>query len=133
MSVFVDTSAYFAVLDADDEEHQRARDEWQRLLAAERELFTSNYVIVETIALLQSRIGIEAVRLFRDDIMPVIKIFWVDSSVHEMAMQILLTASRRQLSLVDCVSFQIMRARGIRSAFCFDPHFAKQGFRSLPG
>jgi uncharacterized protein len=39
-----------------------------------------------------------------------------------------LAAARRNLSLVDCVSFELMRRLGIRRVFCFDPHFAEQGF-----
>ena len=39
---------------------------------------------------------------------------------------------RRQLSLVDCASFDIMRRLGLRDVFAFDPHFAEQGFRCLP-
>jgi len=41
-----------------------------------------------------------------------------------------LTAARRQLSLVDCISFEVMRRRGIKTAFTFDDHFAEQGFET---
>jgi len=34
--------------------------------------------------------------------------------------------------LVDCVSFQTMRARGVRTAFCFDAHFREQGSAAMP-
>jgi predicted nucleic acid-binding protein len=132
MSVFVDTSAFYAVMDAGDAVHHSAKTEWKQLLSEGVELCTSNYVMVETLALLQSRIGLGAVRLFAEDITPVLKILWVDSSAHESAVQLLLTANRRDLSFVDCMSFQAMRSRGIREAFCFDPHFSEQGFQVLP-
>ena len=57
MSTFVDTSALYAVLDADDERHTAAGAQWDRLLAGREALHTTNYVLVETTALLQSRIG----------------------------------------------------------------------------
>jgi uncharacterized protein len=41
----------------------------------------------------------------------------------------LLTAGRRRLSLVDCVSFAVMRARQIDEYLGLDPHFDEQGFR----
>jgi len=42
----------------------------------------------------------------------------------------LLTAGRRELSLVDCVSFACMRRQGLTRAFHFDRHFREQGFAS---
>ena len=132
MNTFVDTSAFYAVMDAGDELHPSAKPEWLRLLKDNVDLYTTNYVLVETMALLQSRIGLDAVRLFSEDITPVLRIMWVDSSGHEAATQLLLTANRRDLSFVDCVSFQAMRSRRIRDVFCFDSHFSEQGFHLLP-
>jgi predicted nucleic acid-binding protein len=43
-------------------------------------------------------------------------------------MAALLTAGRRELSLVDCVSFACMRRLGITRALHFDRHFKEQGF-----
>ncbi len=34
-------------------------------------------------------------------------------------------------SLVDAVSFEVMRAEGVRSAFAFDRHFEIAGFELL--
>lgn len=59
MSVFVDTSALLALMDASDERHARSLQVWDRLAAARLELVTSNYVIVETVAVLQARIGLD--------------------------------------------------------------------------
>lgn len=132
MSVFVDTSAFYAVLDGDDARHTEARGAWERLLAARDPLHTTNYVLVETLALMQARIGLDCVRAFSADILPVLSVFWIDEGSHRSAHHALLAASRRDLSLVDCASFEAMRRLGLRDAFCFDPHFAEQGFRTLP-
>jgi len=35
------------------------------------------------------------------------------------------------LSLVDCVSFEVMRRIGMNRVFCFDPHFEEHGFEVL--
>jgi len=132
MSVFVDTSAFFAVLDADDENHDAARQMWEDLLTQEVVLVCSNYVLVETLALVQRRLGIPAVRVFQEDIMPVLNVEWVDESLHQVGIASVLAAARRRLSLVDCVSFEIMRRLGIKTAFVFDHHFEEQGFECLP-
>jgi predicted nucleic acid-binding protein len=132
MTTFVDTSAFFAVLDADDQMHQKARQEWERLLDTDTALRTTNYVLVEISALLQRRIGMDGLRLFAADVVPVLDIIWVDAGMHLSAHHSLLVAARRELSLVDCVSFEAMRRLGIENVFSFDVHFAQQGFQVLP-
>lgn len=133
MSVFIDTSAFYAVFDADDEEHPRAREVWKDLVSVGGPLFTSNYVLVETLALLQSRLGIEAVRAFDDAVAPLLRTLWIDGEVHREAVAAVLTAGRRRLSLVDCSSFVLIRRHGLDSAFAFDGHFSEQGFLTVPG
>ncbi len=132
MTTFVDTSAFYAVFDADDDEHPRASGAWTELVSSGEAPFTSNYVLVETLALLQSRLGIEAVRLFHDGVAPLLRVLWVDSTVHQQAVAAVLTAGRRRLSLVDCSSFVLMRRHGLDTAFAFDDHFAEQGLGVVP-
>jgi len=132
MTCFVDTSAFFAVLDADDRNHDRAKPQWASLLRDGGGLVTTGYVLVETLALLQHRLGIASARTFHEDIFPLLRVEWVDGAIHEAGMAAVLSAQRRHLSLVDCVSFAAMRRMGIREVFAFDPHFAEQGFTCLP-
>ncbi len=132
MTTFVDTSAFFAIMDADDRMHSPARREWERLLGDGASFRTTNYVLVETSALLQNRIGLDGLRAFAADVLPVLEVIWVDEGMHLSAQHALLVASRRDLSLVDCASFEAMRRLQIDNAFCFDSHFAEQGFQVLP-
>lgn len=131
MSVFVDTSAFLAVLDADDQQHERARRAWERLIADGESLLTSSYVLVETFALAQRRLGMDAVRALHEDVCPILAIGWVDDAVHRAGVETLLAQGRRRLSLVDCVSFEVMKRNGVDRAFCFDAHFAEAGFRDV--
>jgi len=130
--VFVDTSALYAVLDRDDTNHRPASKVWERLLADSAILLTSNYVLLETSALVQHRLGMTAFRALYEDVSPVLTIEWVSENTHKAAAEATLTAFRKKLSLVDCVSFHLMRAAGVRAAFCFDHHFREQGFEVLP-
>ena len=132
MTTFVDTSGLYAVLDRDDRWHLRACDTWTELVA-EHDLLISNYVLVETFALLQNRLGVEAVRAVVQDVAPILNVHWVDEEDHGRSLEALLTANRRDLSLVDCMSFHIMRRHGIQTVFAFDRHFEEQGFVTLPG
>ena len=132
MTVFVDTSALYAVLDADDDQHSRAEAEWRRLVGGVSGLLTTSYVLVETTALVQHRLGMEAVGLLEQDIRPVLQVEWIDEALHATGMASMLAAGRRGLSLVDCVSFAVMARAGLRQAFAFDDHFAERGFSCLP-
>ncbi len=132
MTVFVDTSALYALLDADDANHERAAKEWRSMIESEQRMVTTNYILVECCALIQSRLGLEAVRAFCDAIVPVLTVDFVSPDAHRLGTAGLLAASRKGLSLVDCVSFETMRHNGIRSAFTFDRHFREYGFESRP-
>jgi predicted nucleic acid-binding protein len=131
MVIFVDTSALYALMDADDNNHEKARNLWARSLQQVDQFATSNYVLVESIALIQHRLGMEATRLFQEELVPILQVHWVDGELHTIAMKVLLGAGRRDLSLVDSTSFEIMRELGLQSVFAFDKHFTEQGFATL--
>lgn len=132
MTCFVDTSAFLAILDADDENHPEARKKWEELIDKDDTLLSSSYVLIETFALVQHRLGMKAVRSFEEDVVPILTIEWVHKSVHGAGVASMLAANRRELSLVDCVSFDMMRRLGTRTAFVFDKHFKEQGFDCVP-
>lgn len=128
MKIFVDTSAFLALLDKKDHQTATAWDIWRHLGETKAELTTTNYVYVESTALLQNRLGLEAVRDFQRLFAPLISFTWVDATMHNIGMSFMLAANRRQLSLVDCVSFAAMRELSIEHYFAFDQHFDEQGF-----
>ena len=131
MAIFVDTSAFYALLDGDDEHHAPSAETWRQTMGSDEIVVTTNYVLVETLALVQSRLGVEAVRQFQEDVVPVLSVEFVTPEVHRLGVAALLAASRRDLSLVDCISFEVMRDLGIRSVFAFDDHFRQYGFSPL--
>ena len=132
MSLFVDTSALLAIIDADQVRHNEVAHVWHDLLDRERVLFTSNYVLVETFALVQRRLGFDATRELANVLVPLLQPLWVDESIHAAAVASLIAAGRRQLSLVDCASFELMRRNGLTEALALDRDFAEQGFDVLP-
>lgn len=131
-SCFVDTTAFYAVLDADGLNHSAARKTWTELLQKDTIPLTINYVLVETYALVQHRLGMKAVQTFDEDLYPVLHIEWLDRELHDAGVAAVLSAARRRLSLVDCVSFDVMRRNAMHRAFTFDRHFRQQGFECLP-
>ncbi|MCU0506165.1 MAG: PIN domain-containing protein [Chloroflexi bacterium] len=132
MTILVDTSAFLAILDGSDRERDRAVATMDALGRSQAELVTHQYVVVETISLAQRRLGLAAVRRFVDDLLPVVDVAWVDPATHAEALEALLASGSRSVSLVDRVSFLVMRRQGIDAAFAFDDDFAREGFRTLP-
>ena len=132
MTVFVDTSAIIATMVCDDIMHTGAAAVWDHLLSSSARMATTNCVIVEACSVLQRRHGPLAVAHLRGLVTPVVAIHWVTREQHDAAFAALLAANRRDLSLVDCVSFVVNRNLGITTAFTLDPHFAEQGFDVTP-
>lgn len=126
--IFLDTSAIYAWADTADPNHQTAVRRLQAILESGHELLTHNYVLVESIALLQARLGIvAATKLAKDS--PAFVIEWVDEDLHTSGIRELERSKQRHVSLVDHVSFLVMKRRQVMTAFAFDPDFTDAGFR----
>ena len=128
MSEFVDTSFLVALLDEDDPMYAGALRLWRTVEAERLSVLTSNYVVLEACAVLQRRLGVPAMRRLVHQILDPVALEWVTRDDHERAVDALLVADRRNLSLVDCVSFEVMRRMDIRECLAFDRHFVEQGF-----
>jgi predicted nucleic acid-binding protein len=93
---------------------------------------THNYVVVEATTLARNRLGAGAVRLLHDDLLAPVRVAWVDEHVHAAGLAALLAAPRSGPSLVDWVSFEVMRRLGVETAFAFDRDFRRHGFATIP-
>ena len=131
MSVVIDTSAFLALLDVHEHNYVHAQRIWTQLAEQSTLLFCTSYVLAETAALVQNRLGMSQLRAFHENVFPFLRVLWVDAALHGAGMTAVLTANRRQLSLVDCVTFAVMRQSGLNTAFAFDTHFDEQGFDVL--
>jgi predicted nucleic acid-binding protein len=132
MTIFIDTSAFLSVIDAEDCYHETVKSLWEKLVLSDQILITSNYVILESSALIQHRMGMKALESFIEDILPIIHIKWIDSTVHNMAVRSNLASGKRKISMVDWSSFIVMKNSGITDAFTLDDHFKQQGFKVIP-
>ncbi len=128
MIIFADTSALYALLVRDDYMHVRAKKCFSYISENTVQLLSSSFILVETIALLQRRIGLEAVQDFNNRIVPLMEILWVNKDWYGRGIQRLQSQKIRDISLVDCLSFEIMDARSITMAFTYDKHFEENGF-----
>lgn len=133
-SVFVDTSAFVALRNAAEAEHERARAALSDLLAEGAALFTSNYVFSETYTALMVRVGrgeaVEWGRRFRAS--DAIELVRLDQDVESDAWAILEGYDDKRWSYVDATSFALIEREGNGEAFAFDAHFGQRGLRVLP-
>ena len=132
MIMFVDTSVFLAILNQDDPNNHAASEQLADLVESGEELFCTNYILVEAYALLQSRLGMDAIRDFQKTILPSIKIIWLGEEEHTRIVEKFISDNRRSLSFVDHSSFDAMRHKGIDTVFTFDKHFREQGFTVIP-
>lgn len=130
--IFMDTSAFYAMISSDDPNHEIALQTWADLIENNEQLMCNNYILVESIALIQNRVGVEAVATLHNDIIPALEVDWLDESLHNAIMEVVISTNRRALSFVDQSSFSTMRRHKIKKAFTFDDHFRKQGFEVIP-
>jgi predicted nucleic acid-binding protein len=130
--VFVDTAAYFATIDATDDNHQSALAISQRLAAARWRAFTSTYVVAETHALLLARLNRYVAARFLDQMERAdTRVVTVNAGDLRRAYVIVRQYDDKDFSLTDATSFAIMERLQLRYAFTFDRNFAQFGFSIL--
>lgn len=95
-------------------------------------MMTSNYVVVEAMALLQHRIGLAPVRDLDRTILPLMRVIFVDEALHGRGIARLIRTDRRKVSLVDAVSFEILDAEGAKDVLGLDADFVAEGFTLVP-
>ena len=129
MKVFIDTSAFYALACESDQFHSQAKAILEKLLQEEYALVTSNYILIETCNLILYRLGVSALRTFLEVSTKAIFLQWISQQIHEKGIGKWLGVGKKDLSLVDCTSFLVMKLEGIKEVFAFDSDFEKEGFR----
>lgn len=130
--ILVDTGAFLARYLARDQHHEEAQRAWKRV--GKERLFTSNLVLAETFTLLSRWAGgafaaDRARSILQSEHMTILRP-GLDEEIE--AIPLLEKYSDQKVSFTDCVSFVLMRRRGIERAFAFDRHFVTAGFRLWP-
>jgi uncharacterized protein len=132
--VFVDTGALLALSRSHDQYHGRAVELAERHLALGGQFVGTTLILGELHShLLYLRGPVDAQSLLAHLVEdPVHE--WVEVSaelVQEAITRWLGRFSDQRFSLIDAVSFEVMRRRGLTHAFAFDTHFEVAGFRLL--
>ncbi len=121
MTIFVDTSAFYAAADSGDRSHERAK----QVLGEAGSLLTSDHVLVESWFLMRARGGLAAAERFwtaiRTGLAAVEPVLPGDL---EVAWRIGEAFPDQEFSIVDRTSFAVMERLGLVEAASFDDHFS---------
>jgi predicted nucleic acid-binding protein len=133
--IVIDTSAFLAASDSRDAAHEVMVSAFDRLRRGEfGAAVTTNYVLIEAISLIRRRLGVEKAKIFsrvtRDS--KGVRVFWVDSDLHQAAVDMMFAHPDQQWSIVDCSCFVTMTQLGIRQALTLDGDFEQAGFVRVP-
>jgi predicted nucleic acid-binding protein len=123
--MFVDSSAWYALVNAHDKNHLAAK----RFLEASHRLLTTNFVIDETVTLVLVRKGYQAAvdlgeQLWSEEQAHIV---WLSRADQRAAWRLFKRYSDKRFSFTDCTSFVVMERLGLTHAFAFDEHFDQTG------
>lgn len=133
--IFVDTGAFLARYLPRDHHHRRATWGWEQLRLRDWPVYTSNFVLDETLTLL-GRWASHAFAAERAEAILTsgnLEILRPDADDELEALELFRKFADQKVSYTDCVSFALMRRTGIVRAFAFDRHFVQAGFELWPG
>jgi predicted nucleic acid-binding protein len=131
--VFIDTSAWIAIVNTSDTRHKRAGEVYRQLLKDHLSLVTTSLVLSETQIFLRRRIGYDVAMNFLAGVNESarIKTIFPDLPIEQQGKQILRQFVDQDFSLADAISFVIMKEMQITQAFAYDDHFVIAGFELL--
>jgi predicted nucleic acid-binding protein len=122
-TLFVDTSAFYAIADGDDRHHRGALAALQASIGTDR-VVTSDHVVVESWLLICSRLGRRAAMRFWDGVASnVFDVMGITAKDFRRAREIAREWSDQTFSVVDCTSFALIERLDIRRACAYDAHF----------
>jgi predicted nucleic acid-binding protein len=124
--IIIDTSAFYALASANDKFHSKAKVIYERLIDQKFELYTSSYIFVEAAALIQHRLGFQALRIFVDSVRESFHFLWIDRHTHWQAWEILKEQYSREISFVDLTTVLLAKSLDAR-VFAFDEDFRQEG------
>lgn len=135
MKIFIDTGAFIALTDADDENHKAAKTLYKNVTEKGTRFVTTNFIVCETLNYLRSRASHNVAVIFRENLKKsgLIKIINIAPVIEDSAFQIFKQYTDKDFSFTNCTSFSIMKSLNIRKVFAFDKHFEQyDDFIRLP-
>jgi predicted nucleic acid-binding protein len=136
MTVFIDTSALYALAARRDKNHTPAKNAYEKLLNEGTIFVLTDHVLAESATLIRRKLGYQAAQDFLEliqqgEAIQLFRLVDVNGDILEAAKEIFKKDADPKLSFVDAVSLAVMRTYKIRGFFAFDEHFQRSGFESV--
>lgn len=130
MKLFVDTSAWLALNDKNDQYHNKAKNKSLEIGRQRIELVTSEYIFDESITLIRHRISHASAVLFGNSLLNsnIVEIIDVTGMDRFKAWELFKKYEDKELSFTDCISFVLIKNLRLQKVFTFDDHFKQMGF-----
>jgi predicted nucleic acid-binding protein len=127
--VFADTFYFIALISLTDAAHPRAA-EYARLVDR---VVTTEWVLLELADGLADTANRHLFPVIRSGLYanPLAEVVPLDAALHERAVDLYAERADKGWSLTDCVSFLVMRDKGLTEALTADRHFEQAGFVTL--
>ena len=127
--IFVDTGAWIAILNPNDQYHCEAIAIYNNLRDQETQLLTTDYVIDEAVTRLRYDTNHSVAVAFLEfignaEIAGGLTVLAIDKDLFEKAKALFRQYDSARLSFTDCTSFVVCHENNIREAFAFDQHFS---------
>lgn len=129
--MFLDTVGVLALLDPRDQWHAAAEDAWMQVLAEDADSLTTSLVLVECANAAVRRPYRTAVVQLRDSLVVDDAVIAPTDAEWERAWRNYARGDAAGASVVDHLSFLVMRRFGVTRAFTNDRHFSAAGFEVL--
>jgi hypothetical protein len=130
--LFVDTGAFYSLLDKTDKNHQNVRQVFD---ATTEPLITSNFIVDELVTLLRARnFAVAQIQNYIEAILneKTCRLLRVSLEVESRAWEMLKKYKDVTFSYTDCTSFILMKDHNISKAITTDEHFRIAGFEIIP-
>lgn len=129
--IFVDTSAFYALVDSKEPLHRPAQQFFRENQTA---LVTTNFIFAESLSLITKRLGKRIAVKFGGGLKNsrILRIAYLTAEHQERAWQIFCQQLDKDYDYIDCSCFVFMDGQRIKEAFTFDRHFQQRGYKMLP-
>jgi predicted nucleic acid-binding protein len=132
--IFVNTSAWLALYNPNDPNHNAAKEFWSDLREQPVRFVTTDYVMEQVYTALKVFGSLQTAQAFGQllDSSNLMRPFMVDSVIFDRAWKVFLDDEHPEWTFTDCINFAVVQYLGLSEVFTFDPNFTAPGMQRMP-